>query len=74
MTYDPEATPPETPQAKRRRSWRASYPPRQLGVFGTIGGLLAVATVTVDPGDARDVFLLSAAWLAYAITIWLARR
>lgn len=74
MTCDPESTPPETPQAKRLRSWRASNPPSQLGVFGTLGGLLAVATVTVNAGDARDVLLLSVAWLAYAVTLWLARR
>lgn len=73
MTCDPEFTPPETPQAKRR-SLRASNPPSQLGVFGTLGGLLAVATVTVNAGDARDVLLLSVAWLAYAVTLWLARR
>lgn len=83
MTSDPESTPPETPEAKRRRaSWWASKsgpPSRHLtaqgvGTFGTLGGLLVVATAAVNPSDARAVLLLAGAWLAYAGALWLARR
>lgn len=80
---DPESTPPETPNAKRaNRSWWAAksgppsrhLTPQGMGTFSVLGGLLVTATAVVNPSDARAVLLLAGAWLAYAATLWLARR
>jgi hypothetical protein len=76
------STPPETPVSKPSPSlWqRLSGPPvrevpsTELKGLGALGVLLGFATGAADWNDARSVLMLSAAWLALSLAMWIRRR